>query len=99
MHITKSLQILLVLTAASGVSAAMAQGRSTVAMSLFGVGLLGASLLAAGVLPLATAYSVAEAFGFQSGGPRRFFYEEFEPGHHAVNLVELVTAPTTKVRQ
>lgn len=42
---------------------------------------------------------IAEAFGFQSGGPRRFFCEEFEPGHHAVNLVELVTAPTTKVRQ
>ncbi len=39
-RITKTLQILLVLTAASGVSAAMAQGRSqersTVAMSLFG---------------------------------------------------------------
>jgi hypothetical protein len=39
-RITKTLQILLVLTAASGVSAAMAQGRSqersVVAMSLFG---------------------------------------------------------------
>ena len=35
-RITKTLQILLVLTAASGVSAAMAQGRSAVAMSLFG---------------------------------------------------------------
>ena len=34
MHITKSLQILLVLTAASGMSEAMAQGRPT--MSLFG---------------------------------------------------------------
>ena len=40
MRITKTLQVLLVLTAASGVSAAMAQGRSqertAVAMSLFG---------------------------------------------------------------
>jgi Mn2+/Fe2+ NRAMP family transporter len=34
---------------------------------LFAVGLLGASLLAAGVLPLATAYSVSEAFGFRKG--------------------------------
>ena len=37
------------------------------AQVLFGVGLLGASLLAAGVLPLATAYSVSEAFGFRKG--------------------------------
>lgn len=37
------------------------------AQSLFAVGLLGASLLAAGVLPLATAYSVSEAFGFRKG--------------------------------
>jgi Mn2+/Fe2+ NRAMP family transporter len=37
------------------------------AVSLFGVGLLGASLVAGGVLPLATAYSVSEAFGFRKG--------------------------------
>ncbi|MGI9147370.1 MAG: Nramp family divalent metal transporter [Chloroflexota bacterium] len=37
------------------------------AQALFALGLLGASLLAAGVLPLATAYSVAEAFGFRKG--------------------------------
>ncbi|MCA1648404.1 MAG: Nramp family divalent metal transporter [Chloroflexi bacterium] len=34
---------------------------------LFAIGLLGASLLAAGVVPLATAYSVSEAFGFRKG--------------------------------
>lgn len=34
---------------------------------LFGVGLIGASLLAAGVLPLATAYAISEAFGFERG--------------------------------
>ncbi len=34
---------------------------------LFGLGLLSVSLLAAGVLPLATAYVVCEAFGFESG--------------------------------
>jgi len=39
----------------------------TVAEYLFGVGLLAVSILAAGVLPLATAYVVCEAFGFESG--------------------------------
>jgi NRAMP (natural resistance-associated macrophage protein)-like metal ion transporter len=34
---------------------------------LFGVGLLGASLLAAAVLPLSTAYSISESFGFEHG--------------------------------
>src|SRR5205823_11107047 len=34
---------------------------------LFAIGLLGASLLAAGVLPLATAYSISEALGFEKG--------------------------------
>jgi Mn2+/Fe2+ NRAMP family transporter len=37
------------------------------AQLLFAVGLMGASLLAAGVLPVATAYSVSEAFGFRKG--------------------------------
>ena len=37
------------------------------AQVVFGVGLLGASMLAAGVLPLATAYSISEAFGFRKG--------------------------------
>jgi NRAMP (natural resistance-associated macrophage protein)-like metal ion transporter len=34
---------------------------------LFAMGLFGASMLAAGVLPLATAYSISEAFGFEKG--------------------------------
>jgi NRAMP (natural resistance-associated macrophage protein)-like metal ion transporter len=33
----------------------------------FAVGMLGAALLAAGVLPLSTSYSLAEAFGFERG--------------------------------
>ncbi|HLZ09539.1 MAG TPA: Nramp family divalent metal transporter [Chloroflexota bacterium] len=37
------------------------------AFLLFGVGLLGASMLAAGVLPLATAFSITEAFGWEKG--------------------------------
>ena len=34
---------------------------------LFAIGLFGASMLAAGVLPLATAYSISEALGFEKG--------------------------------
>jgi NRAMP (natural resistance-associated macrophage protein)-like metal ion transporter len=37
------------------------------ASMLFAVGLLGASLLAGGVLPLATAYAISEAFGIPKG--------------------------------
>jgi NRAMP (natural resistance-associated macrophage protein)-like metal ion transporter len=39
---------------------------------LFGVGLLGASLLAAAVLPLSTAYAVCESFGFERGVSHTF---------------------------
>lgn len=42
------------------------------AEALFGIGLFGASMLAAGVLPLATAYSVSEALGFEKGVSRSF---------------------------
>lgn len=39
---------------------------------LFAVGLINASIMAAGVLPLSTAYSVAEAFGWESGIGKSF---------------------------
>ncbi len=39
---------------------------------LFGVGLFGAAMLAMGVLPLATAYSLSEALGFEKGLSRSF---------------------------
>ncbi len=39
---------------------------------LFATGLFGASLLAMGVLPLATAYSISEALGFEKGLSRSF---------------------------
>ena len=42
------------------------------AEKLFAIGLFGASMLAAGVLPLATAYSVSEALGFEKGVSRSF---------------------------
>jgi Mn2+/Fe2+ NRAMP family transporter len=41
------------------------------AFVLFGVGLLGASLLSAGVVPLSTAYTVTEAFGWERGVGQR----------------------------
>ncbi|HZS48365.1 MAG TPA: Nramp family divalent metal transporter [Blastocatellia bacterium] len=42
------------------------------AKALFAIGLFGASMLAASVLPLATAYSISEAFGFEKGISRSF---------------------------
>ncbi len=56
-------------TIGSAAEAAQALGpvAGKAAAGVFAVGLLGASLLAGAVLPLATAYSVAEAFGFPKG--------------------------------
>ena len=42
------------------------------ATTLFAVGLVNASLLAAAILPLATAYNICEGLGFESGVERRF---------------------------
>ncbi|HEX6776731.1 MAG TPA: Nramp family divalent metal transporter [Ktedonobacterales bacterium] len=42
------------------------------AETLFAVGLFGASMLAAAVLPLSTSYAVCEAFGFERGVSRSF---------------------------
>jgi NRAMP (natural resistance-associated macrophage protein)-like metal ion transporter len=39
---------------------------------LFAIGLFGASMLAAGVVPLATAYSITEALGFEKGVSNTF---------------------------
>ena len=39
---------------------------------LFAIGLFGASLLAAAVLPLSTAFAVCEVFGFESGVDKSF---------------------------
>lgn len=48
---------------ASDVAAALRPLAGSFATLLFGVGLLGASLLAAAIVPLATAYSIAEGIG------------------------------------
>ncbi len=50
----------------------LVRGNGQIAKILFGVGLLNASLMAASVLPLSTAYSVAEAFGWERGIGRTF---------------------------
>ncbi len=55
------------ITSAADAAKALTPVAGQFAGVLFGVGLLGASLLAAGVLPLATAYGLAEAFGFEKG--------------------------------
>lgn len=47
-------------------------GNGRIAEVLFAVGLLNASLMAASVLPLSTAYSIAEAFGWERGVGRTF---------------------------
>ncbi len=52
--------------------APLVQGNGRIAEILFGVGLLNASLMAASVLPLSTAYSIAEAFGWERGVGRTF---------------------------
>jgi Mn2+/Fe2+ NRAMP family transporter len=39
---------------------------------IFAIGLFGAAMLAMGVLPLATAYSLSEALGFEKGLSRKF---------------------------
>jgi len=48
---------------ASNAAVALAPLAGHLASTLFGVGLVGAGLLAAAILPLATSYSVAESFG------------------------------------
>jgi NRAMP (natural resistance-associated macrophage protein)-like metal ion transporter len=55
-----------ILTAADAAKA-LEPVAGSAAMVLFAVGLLGASLLAGGVLPLATSYAISEAFGIPKG--------------------------------
>jgi len=59
-------------TSASDAAHALRPLAGRYAETLFGIGLFGASMLAAGVLPLATAYSISEALGFEKGVSRSF---------------------------
>ncbi len=54
------------------------------AETLFGIGLLGASLLAAAILPIATSYVVSESLGYEKGLGRR--------AHEAPVFVGIITA-------
>jgi Mn2+/Fe2+ NRAMP family transporter len=60
------------LTSASEAAKALQPVAGGGAEALFAIGLLGASMLAAGVVPLATAYGVAEAVGAERSVSRRF---------------------------
>ena len=60
------------LTSASDAAQALEPVAGSAATTLFAVGLLGASLLAAAVVPLATSYALAEAVGVERSVSRRF---------------------------
>jgi Mn2+/Fe2+ NRAMP family transporter len=60
------------ITSAADAAQALRPLAGRYAETLFGLGLFGASMLAAGVLPLATAYSISEALGFEKGLSRSF---------------------------
>lgn len=57
---------------AADAAQALAPVAGVYAKYLFAVGLFGAAMLAMGVLPLATAYSLSEALGFEKGLSRSF---------------------------
>jgi NRAMP (natural resistance-associated macrophage protein)-like metal ion transporter len=70
---------------------------------VFGIGLFGASMLAAAVLPLATSYSLTEAFGFERGvdksvGDAPVFWTVFT-GLIALGAVIGMVIPRTAVVQ
>ena len=60
------------LESAAEAASALAPVAGPYAEALFAVGLFGAAMLAVGVLPLATAYSISEALGFEKGVSRSF---------------------------
>jgi Mn2+/Fe2+ NRAMP family transporter len=60
------------ITSAADAAQALRPLAGRYAETLFGLGLFAASMLAAGVLPLATAYSISEALGFEKGVSRSF---------------------------
>lgn len=57
---------------AATAAAALAPAAGIYAKYMFAIGLFGAAMLAMGVLPLATAYSISEALGFEKGISRTF---------------------------
>ncbi len=61
-----------VITSAADAARALEPFAGPFAEVLFAVGLFGASVLAAAVLPLSTSYAICEAFGFERGVSRTF---------------------------
>jgi Mn2+/Fe2+ NRAMP family transporter len=57
---------------AADAAVALAPFLGQFATNVFAVGLLGASFLAAGVLPLSTCYSITEALGLENGVSKRW---------------------------
>jgi Mn2+/Fe2+ NRAMP family transporter len=57
------------------------------AQTLFGIGLLGASALAAAVVPLSTAYGIAEAVGAERSVSRRFSEAPFFLGFFTAQVI------------
>jgi Mn2+/Fe2+ NRAMP family transporter len=81
---------------ASDAASALRPLAGTAARTLFGLGLVGAALLAAALVPLSTAYSVAETFGQRCDlndrfGEARLFYGAF--GVSILVAVTLVLIP------
>ena len=59
------------ITTAAQAAKALEPFAGSYAEMLFGIGLLGASLLAAAILPITAAYVISETFGFEKGVGRR----------------------------
>jgi len=81
---------------ASDAAGALKPLAGDLASTLFGLGFLGAALLAAAIVPLSTAYSVAEAFGQPADvndrfGTAKLFYTSF--GMVVLFAVAVVLAP------
>jgi Mn2+/Fe2+ NRAMP family transporter len=60
------------ITSAADAAKALEPVAGRLAEALFAVGLFGASVLAATIMPLSTAYVICEAFGWESGVDKRF---------------------------
>ena len=60
------------ITSAADAAQALEPVAGRFAEALFGIGLFGASVLAATIMPLSTAFVICEAFGWESGVGKRF---------------------------
>jgi Mn2+/Fe2+ NRAMP family transporter len=60
------------ITSAAEAAQALAPVAGSLAELLFAIGLFGASVLAATIMPISTAYVICEAFGWESGVGKRF---------------------------